>query len=62
MTPTQSPEKGTRQSQKNHQAYRLSVKKTPSIEKVFLMTSQKLVVAPAQYKKKLISYEQFPSL
>ena len=46
----------------HHQAYWLSAKKTPSIEKVFLIISQKLVLAPAQYKKKLISYEQFPSL
>jgi hypothetical protein len=30
-------------------------KKTPSIEKVFLITSQKLVLAPAEYKKKLPS-------
>ena len=46
----------------HHQAYCLSVKKTPSTEKVFLITSQMLVLAPAQYKKKLLSFEQFPSL
>ena len=46
----------------HHQAYWLSVKKTPSTEKVFLITSQVLVLAPAQYKKKLLSFEQFPSL
>ena len=40
----------------------LSAKKTPSTEKVFLITSQMLVLAPAQYKKKLLSFEQFPSL
>ena len=40
----------------HHQAYWLSAKKTPSIEKVFLITSQKLVLAPAQYKKKLLSF------
>jgi hypothetical protein len=46
----------------HHQAYWLSAKKTPSTEKVFLITSQMLVIAPAQYKKKLLSFEQFPSL
>ena len=46
----------------HHQAYWLSAKKTPSTEKVFLITSQMLVLAPAQYKKKLLSFEQFPSL
>ncbi len=30
-------------------------KKTSSIEKVFLITSQKLVLAPEEYKKKLTS-------
>jgi hypothetical protein len=29
---------------------------------VFLITSQMVVLAPAQYKKKLISFEQLPSL
>ncbi len=37
----------------HHQAYWLLAKKAPSIEKVFLITSQKLDLAPAQYKKKL---------
>ena len=46
----------------HHQAYWLSAKKTPSTEKVFLITSQMLVLAPAQYKKKLRSLEQLPSL
>ena len=46
----------------HHQAYWLSAKKTPSTEKVFLITSQMLVLAPAQYKKKLLSFEQLPSL
>jgi hypothetical protein len=39
----------------HHQAYWLLAKKTPSIEKVFLIKIQKLVLAPAQYKKKLPS-------
>jgi hypothetical protein len=39
----------------HHQGYWLLAKKTPSIEKVFLITSQKLVLAPAEYKKKLPS-------
>ena len=39
----------------HHQAYWHLAKKTPSIEKVFLITSQKLVLAPAEYKKKLPS-------
>jgi hypothetical protein len=39
----------------HHQEYWLLDKKTPSIEKVFLITSQKLFLAPAQYKKKLTS-------
>jgi hypothetical protein len=38
------------------------LRKTPSTEKVFLITSQMLVLAPAQYKKKLFSFEQLPSL
>ena len=46
----------------HHQAYWLSAKKTPSTEKVFLITSQMLVLAPAEYKKKLLSLEQLPSL
>jgi hypothetical protein len=29
---------------------------------VFLITSQMLVLAPAQYKKKLLSFEQLPSM
>ncbi len=37
----------------HHQGYWLLAKKTPSIEKVFLITSQKLVLAPMEYKKKL---------
>ncbi len=32
------------------------------LTRVFLITSQMLVLAPAQYKKKLLSFEQFPSL
>ncbi len=46
----------------HHQAYWLSAKKAPSTEKVFLITSQMLVLAPAEYKKKLLSLEQLPSL
>jgi hypothetical protein len=46
----------------HHQAYWLSAKKTPSTEKVFLITSQMPVLAPAQYKKKLLSFEQLSSL
>ena len=37
----------------HHQAYWLSAKKTPSIEKVFLITSHQLVLLNDQYKKKL---------
>jgi hypothetical protein len=48
-----APRQGTCQ---HHQAYWLSAKKTPSTEKVFLMTSQMLVLAPAQYKKKLFFF------
>jgi hypothetical protein len=39
----------------HHQAHWFLAKKTPSIEKVFLITSQKLVLAPAEYKKILPS-------
>ena len=46
----------------HHQAYWLLAKKTPSTEKVFLITSQMLVLVPSQYKKKLFSFEQLPSL
>ena len=37
----------------HHQAYWLSAKKTPSIEKVFFITSHQLVLLNDQYKKKL---------
>ena len=37
----------------HHQAYWLSAKKTPSIEKVFFITSHQLALLNDQYKKKL---------
>ena len=59
MLATIAPRQGTCP---HHQAYWLSTKKTTSTEKVFLITSQMPVLAPAQYKKKLLSFEQLSSL